>query len=177
MPVCRAAAHILAARMQKAVILRKREVVTEIKTLGAYVRVKKFLLHLGKCEYPPIPGELHQYYKYLSPFGGVEDLIPESSWARAHQDWLLPQWKNVLFSDESRFGLVSDDYRKRVWRERGGQNRLETAIEHARSTQELIFAATEEWDNIPQEVIDNLIVGMRRRVDALIRSRGGNTKY
>nr|CAH7717509.1 unnamed protein product [Callosobruchus chinensis] len=27
-------------------------------------------------------------------------------WARAHQDWLLPQWRNVLFSDESRFGLV-----------------------------------------------------------------------
>nr|CAH7738054.1 unnamed protein product [Callosobruchus chinensis] len=39
-------------------------------------------------------------------------------WPRAHQDWLLPQWKNVLFSDESRFGLVSDDVRERVWRER-----------------------------------------------------------
>nr|CAH7759328.1 unnamed protein product [Callosobruchus chinensis] len=48
--------------------------------------------------------------------------------ARAHQDWLLPQWRNVLFSDESRFGLVSDDYREKVWRERGGQNRLATAI-------------------------------------------------
>nr|CAH7749546.1 unnamed protein product [Callosobruchus chinensis] len=36
--------------------------------------------------------------------------------------------RNVLFSDESRFGLVSDDCRERVWRERGGQNRLATAI-------------------------------------------------
>nr|CAH7714344.1 unnamed protein product [Callosobruchus chinensis] len=27
-------------------------------------------------------------------------------WARAHQDWLLPQWRNVLFSDEPRFGLM-----------------------------------------------------------------------
>nr|CAH7765556.1 unnamed protein product [Callosobruchus chinensis] len=27
-------------------------------------------------------------------------------WARAHQDWLLPQWRNVLFSDESRIGLI-----------------------------------------------------------------------
>nr|CAH7749178.1 unnamed protein product [Callosobruchus chinensis] len=207
-------------------------------------------------------------------------------WARAHQDWLLPQWRNVLFSDESRFGLVNDDYRERVWRERGGQNRLATAIgvapyrgrtqmfwggirfnartqlihipgtmtcayymqniinaifqplrneigdqfifmddnarphrtravqqalenkniarlewpalspdmnpiEHVwdyvsraifnrnnppRSTQELIVAATEEWNNIPQEVINNLIISMHRRVDALI-SRGGNTKY
>nr|CAH7748892.1 unnamed protein product [Callosobruchus chinensis] len=50
-------------------------------------------------------------------------------WARAHQDWLLPQWRNVLFSDESRFGLVSDDYQERVWRERGGQNRLATVID------------------------------------------------
>nr|CAH7720246.1 unnamed protein product [Callosobruchus chinensis] len=46
-----------------------------------------------------------------------------------------------------------------------------------RSTQELIVAATEEWDNTPQEVINNLIISMHRRVDALIRSRGGNTKY
>nr|CAH7746438.1 unnamed protein product [Callosobruchus chinensis] len=212
-------------------------------------------------------------------------------WARAHQDWLLPQWRNVLSSDESRFGLVSDDYRERVWRERerekGGQSRLAIAIgvvpyrggtqmfwdgtrfnarthlihisgtmtsayylesiiiaivqplrneigdqfifmddntrvyrtravqqalengniarlewpamspdmnpiEHvwdyvsraffnrnnpSRSTQELIVAATEEWDNIPQEVINNLIIGMHRRVDALIRSRGGKTMY
>nr|CAH7732619.1 unnamed protein product [Callosobruchus chinensis] len=52
----------------------------------------------------------------------------EQYWARAHQDWLLPQWRNVLFSDESRFGLVSDDYREWVWKERGGQNRLATAI-------------------------------------------------
>nr|CAH7753054.1 unnamed protein product [Callosobruchus chinensis] len=204
--------------------------------------------------------------------------IARLQWARAHQDWLLPQWRNVLFSDESRFGLVSDDYRESVWGERGGLNRLATAIgvapyrggtqmlwggikfngrtqliyipgtmtgayylqniinaivqplrneigdqlifmddnarphrtravqqalengniarwewsamspdmnpiEHVwdyvsrailnrnnppRSTQELIVAATEEWDNIPQEVINNLIIGMHRRVDAFI---------
>nr|CAH7754651.1 unnamed protein product [Callosobruchus chinensis]CAH7760665.1 unnamed protein product [Callosobruchus chinensis] len=159
-------------------------------------------------------------------------------WARAHQDWLLPQWRNVLFSDESRFGLVSDDSRERVWREnitsaivqplrneigdqfifmddnarphrtRAVQQTLENGniarlewpaiyrnmnpieyvwdyvsraifnrINPPRSTQELIVAATEEWDNIPQEVINNLIIGMHRRVDALIRSRGRNIKY
>nr|CAH7750144.1 unnamed protein product [Callosobruchus chinensis] len=27
-------------------------------------------------------------------------------WARAHQDWLLQQWRNVLSSDECRFGLI-----------------------------------------------------------------------
>nr|CAH7752365.1 unnamed protein product [Callosobruchus chinensis] len=159
-------------------------------------------------------------------------------WARAHQDWLLPQWRNVLFSDESRFGLIPGtmtgayylqniinaivqplrneigdqfifmDDNARPHRTRAVQQALENGniarlewpamspdmnpIEHVwdyvsraifnrnnppRSTQELIVAATEEWDNIPQEVINNLIIGMHRRVDALIRSRGGNTKY
>nr|CAH7767369.1 unnamed protein product [Callosobruchus chinensis] len=54
--------------------------------------------------------------------------IVDNNWARARQDWLLPQWRNVLFSDESRTGLVSDDYREIVWRKRGGQNRLATAL-------------------------------------------------
>nr|CAH7742155.1 unnamed protein product [Callosobruchus chinensis] len=153
-------------------------------------------------------------------------------WARAHQDWLLPQWRNVLFSDESRFGLIPGtmtgayylqniinaivqplrneigdqfifmDDNARPHRTRAVQQALENGniarlewpamspdmnpIEHVwdyvsraifnrnnppRSTQELIVAATEEWDNIPQEVINNLIIGMHRRVDALIRSR------
>nr|CAH7725535.1 unnamed protein product [Callosobruchus chinensis] len=160
-------------------------------------------------------------------------------WAGAHQDWLLLQWRNVLFSDESRFGLVSGnndrcillqniinaivqplrneiadqfifmDDNARPHRTRAVQHAFEkrniarlewpamssdmNPIEHVwdyvsraifnrnnppRSTQEIIVAATEEWDNIPQEVINNnLIFGMHRRVDALIRSRGGNTEF
>nr|CAH7733055.1 unnamed protein product [Callosobruchus chinensis] len=130
-------------------------------------------------------------------------------WASAHQDWLLPQWRNVLFSDKSKFGLARDVYWERVFRERGKtslmvsfrneigdqvifmddnarphhtravQQALENGnigrlewpamspdcylIEHvwdyvsraifnrnnpSRSTQELIVAAAEEWDNI-----------------------------
>nr|CAH7720240.1 unnamed protein product [Callosobruchus chinensis] len=159
-------------------------------------------------------------------------------WARAHKDWLLPQWSNVLSSDESRFGLIpgtmtgayylqnvinaivqplrdeigdqfilmDDNARPHCTRvvqqalENENIARLEwppmspdmNPIEHVwdyvsraifnrnnppRSTQELIVAATEEWNNIPQEVINNLITGMHRCVHALIRSRGGNNKY
>nr|CAH7720054.1 unnamed protein product [Callosobruchus chinensis] len=159
-------------------------------------------------------------------------------WARAHHDWLLPQWRNVLFSDEFRFGLIPGtmtgtyylqniinaivqslrneigdqfilvDDNARPHRTTAVQQALENGniarlewpamspdmnpIERLwnyvsramfnrnstpRSTQELIVAATEERDNIPQEVINNLIIGMHRRVDALIRSRGENTKY
>jgi len=43
--------------------------------------------------------------------------------------------------------------------------------------QELRSALTEEWDNIPQEYIDSLIKSMPRRMEAVVKARGGNTKY
>lgn len=208
-------------------------------------------------------------------------------WARERQNWLLREWRNVLFSDETRFALLSDDNRIRVWRERGNQQRLSTAVERLpfqggsemfwggimfgrrtplihipqtmtgnfyenniirpiiyplraefgenfifmddnarphrtrrvqevlteghvermnwpaysadmnpiehiwdyigrairrrqnppRVRAEIIVAATEEWDNMPQYIIDSLIRGMYRRIHALIQSRGGNTLY
>lgn len=42
---------------------------------------------------------------------------------------------------------------------------------------ELEEAAREEWENIPQETIQNLIRGMPRRLQAVIAARGGNTRY
>nr|CAH7725722.1 unnamed protein product [Callosobruchus chinensis] len=172
------------------------------------------------------------------PLLTARHLTARLQWTRAHQDWLLQQWRNVLSSDESRFGLVSGtmtgayylqniinaimqplrnkigdqvifmDDNARLHRTRTVQQALENGniarlewpamspdmnpIENMwdyvsraifnqnnppRSTQELIVVAAEEWDNIPQEVINNLIIGMHRRDDALIRSRGGNTKY
>lgn len=221
------------------------------------------------------------------PLLTVRHRIARLQWARTHQNWHLEEWRNVLFTDESRFGLVSDDYRLRVWREPGCRNRPERAIQVApfrggtemfwggimfgrrtplihipgtmtgayyleniinpviipmgnelgaqfifmddnarphrtrgvqealenqnitrlewpamspdmnpiehiwdyvsravfrrnnppRNSQELIVAVTEEWMNIPQEIINNLIIGMPRRVNALLSSRGSNTAY
>lgn len=45
-------------------------------------------------------------------------------WARTHQHWLLPQWRNCLFTDETRLALVPDNNRLRVWRVPGRPSRL-----------------------------------------------------
>lgn len=42
---------------------------------------------------------------------------------------------------------------------------------------DLMHAVQEEWDAIPQEFLRNLVESMPRRVLALIRARGGPTKY
>lgn len=42
---------------------------------------------------------------------------------------------------------------------------------------ELREAITQEWENIPQDFIKNLINSMPNRLEAVIRARGGNTPY
>ncbi|KAL1489394.1 hypothetical protein ABEB36_014296 [Hypothenemus hampei] len=208
-------------------------------------------------------------------------------WAQEHRNWLLPQWQNVLFTDETRVGLVSDSRRLRVWRAPGRQERLTlprevlpyqggtimfwggimfnhrtqlipiaqtmtgeiyaenivraiiyplrneigenfifmddnarphrtrgveqaladgnirrlnwpayspdmNPIEHVwdyikrrihqrnnppMTLNELTFAVQDEWDNMPQETINNLIVSMSRRVRTLLNNRGRHTEY
>lgn len=40
-------------------------------------------------------------------------------WSQQHRNWTLNEWRNVMFTDESRFSLHNDSRRAIVWRERG----------------------------------------------------------
>jgi hypothetical protein len=40
-----------------------------------------------------------------------------------------------------------------------------------------IYVITEEWNNMPQTVIQSIILSMRRRCTACINARGGHTRY
>ncbi|GFV29358.1 transposable element Tcb2 transposase [Trichonephila clavipes] len=40
-------------------------------------------------------------------------------WCRARGNWTAAEWNQIVFSDESRFNLSSDDNRVREWRPRG----------------------------------------------------------
>jgi transposase len=55
--------------------------------------------------------------------------------------------------------------------------RVKARIPAPQTTQALQTMLLEEWDNLPQELIDNSIRSMPRRMIALIRARGGNTRY
>jgi len=39
-------------------------------------------------------------------------------YARNHRNWMVRQWRNVLFTDKSRFCLFENDARIRIWRRR-----------------------------------------------------------
>ncbi|GFS85060.1 transposable element Tcb2 transposase [Trichonephila clavipes] len=40
-------------------------------------------------------------------------------WSRVRLNWTIAEWNQVVFSDESRFSLSSEDNRVCVWRPRG----------------------------------------------------------
>jgi len=46
-------------------------------------------------------------------------------YARIHRNWTVKQWRNVLFTDESRFCLFGNDARIRIWRIRRRRERFE----------------------------------------------------
>ncbi|GFS77090.1 transposable element Tcb2 transposase [Trichonephila clavipes] len=41
------------------------------------------------------------------------------NWSLKHQHWIVGEWTNVMFSDESRFSLSSDSRRVTIWKEWG----------------------------------------------------------
>ena len=62
-----------------------------------------------------------------------------------------------------------------VWNEFG--RRVYTRPNKHTTVNGLRRALTEEWNNIPQTVIQSIILSMRRRCTACINARGGHTRY
>ncbi|GFV40783.1 transposable element Tcb2 transposase [Trichonephila clavipes] len=121
--------------------------------------------------------------------------------------WNVTDWQKVVFSDESRFVLGTDDNRVRMWRcpvER--YNSPHTALRHTartadparsldlspvehvwdqlklqmpscHSVYDLELAAQDLWAHLPQDNIRCLINSMPYRVAACIAAGGGPTRY
>ena len=62
-----------------------------------------------------------------------------------------------------------------VWDEM--KRRLRRQVLAPRNSQELRNVVVQEWENLPQGVIQNLIQSMPRRLQAVVTARGGNTRY
>ncbi|GFW67983.1 hypothetical protein TNCV_1617441 [Trichonephila clavipes] len=61
-------------------------------------------------------------------------------WCQARSMWNVTDWQKVVFSDESRFVLGTDDNRVRVWRRPGERyNSSHTVLRHTARTAGVIF--------------------------------------
>ncbi|GFY06838.1 transposable element Tcb2 transposase [Trichonephila clavipes] len=81
-------------------------------------------------------------------------------WCQVRSIWNVTDWKNVVFSDESRFVLGTDDNRVRVWRR-----------------PDLQLAVQDLWAHLPQNNIRCLINSMPDRVAVCIAAGGGSMRY
>ena len=57
------------------------------------------------------------------------------------------------------------------------KNRLDEYPTQSRGVWETWERAVEVWNNIPPEVCQNLIESVSRRLEAVIKAKGGHTKY
>lgn len=57
------------------------------------------------------------------------------------------------------------------------KKRIRSRVHAPTTLRELTTAAQEEWDNIPQDVVEGLIRSMPNRMLSVIQARGGHTKY
>ncbi|GFW76027.1 uncharacterized protein TNCV_352121 [Trichonephila clavipes] len=125
-------------------------------------------------------------------------------WCQARSVWNVKDWQKVVFSDESRFVLGTDDNCVRVgWRPvRVAQDFLRhfqtlpwptryhdlSPVEHVwdqlkwqmpscHSAHDLELAVQDLWAHLPQDNIRCLINSMPDRVAACITAGGGPTRY
>nr|CAH7753055.1 unnamed protein product [Callosobruchus chinensis] len=92
-------------------------------------------------------------------------------WARAHQDWFLPQWRNVLFSDEPRFGLIPGTMNGAYYLQNIINAIVQPLLNEIRD--QFIFMDDNTRPHRTRAIQQALENG---NIARLIRSRGGNTK-
>lgn len=54
---------------------------------------------------------------------------------------------------------------------------IHNRINLPQTADELVVAAIEEWNNIPQDTINRLIISMHIRVNMFLERRGGHIDY
>ncbi|GFV04510.1 transposable element Tcb2 transposase [Trichonephila clavipes] len=116
-------------------------------------------------------------------------------WCCARGNWTAAEWNQEVFRDESRFNLSSDDSRVRLWRPRGERlnsvfalqrhttptagvkNHLGWRVGHSTSLNELVARLQQIWNEMSQDILQNLYASMPDRIASCIRARGGSTGY
>lgn len=97
--------------------------------------------------------------------------------ARAHTAQVVNEYLQDVGIHKMEWPARSPDLNpiEHAWDEldRRVRNRVPPPI----TLRDLKYALIEEWENIPQHMLRNLVFSMPNRVEAVLRAHGGNTKY
>lgn len=141
----------------------------------------------ARTELVPIRGGSLTAQRYLAeiledhvmpymPFIGENALLMHDN-ARPHVAHIVRDYLNEVNIDTLPWPARSPDLNpiEHLW------DRLKRCVRAREpapiNRRELEVAVLEEWERIPQETVQDLIRSMPRRMEAVIRARGGNTSY
>nr|CAH7743058.1 unnamed protein product [Callosobruchus chinensis] len=96
---------------------------------------------------------------------------------RSHTTRITQQYLNDVDIDVLEWPAISPDANpiEHVWYMRG--RKIRSRVRIPLTLNELRHALLEEWDLIPQKDILHLVLGMKRRMQAIIRAHLGKTCY
>ncbi|GFU92766.1 uncharacterized protein TNCV_3066761 [Trichonephila clavipes] len=98
-------------------------------------------------------------------------------WCQARSMWNITDWQKIVFSDESRLVLGTDDNRERVWRHpEHVWDQLKRQKPSCHSVHDLEMAVQDLWAHLPQDNIRCLINSMPDRVETCIAAGRGPTR-
>lgn len=116
---------------------------------------------------------------FVVPYAGFigNDFLLMHDNARPHAARITHQYLNEVNIPVMEWPALSPDVNpiEHVWDMLG--RRMRNRVPAPLTLNQLRQALLEEWELIPQADIRHLILGMPRRIQALIRARGGNTRY
>lgn len=112
----------------------------------------------------------------FAPHIGANFLLMQDN-ARPHVARCVNNFLNEVEIPTMNWPACSPDLNpiEHVWDMLG--RRLRSIIPAVQNTDEVRAHLVEIWENLAQEMIDNVIKSMGRRMTAVIRARGGNTRY
>ncbi|GFS48083.1 transposable element Tc1 transposase [Trichonephila clavipes] len=99
---------------------------------------------------------------------------PRLQWCQARSVWNVTDWQKVVFSDESRFVLSTDDNRVRVWRRPGERyNSPHTVLRHTARTAGVIVWGAIAYDSRSTLIVMRGTLTGQRYVDDILRPHVG----
>ncbi|GFU48690.1 transposable element Tcb2 transposase [Trichonephila clavipes] len=91
-------------------------------------------------------------------------------WCQARSMWNVTDWQKVVFSDESRFVLGTDDNRVWVWRRPGDRyNSPHTVLRHTARTAGVMVWGTIAYDSRSTLIVMRGTLTGQRYVDDILR--------
>ncbi len=111
---------------------------------------------------------------YRVPLLSAKNRKRRLHFTQAHQNWTIEDWKNVAWSDESRFLLRHSVGRVRIWHKEHERMDPSCLVSNLQQQRDAIMSI---WTKISKECFQPLVESMPQIIKAVLKAKVGPTRY